>query len=226
MKDIQNRINKKILLSAVVVVSCAAFLLTYCGGGGGGGYGGGGGVITYSITGTVTLNGTGLNGVTMTLSGAGSAVATTAADGTYTLSGLTNGNYTITPGLSGFTFSPTSSSPTVAGANITGVDFVATSVQTVQLVACPGSGSTDVSIADFAFSPSSITISANTIVKWTNNGPSTHTVTSTTVPTNGNFDSSNILSGSSVCFKFTTAGTYNYHCSIHPTLMSGVVTVQ
>jgi plastocyanin len=225
MKGIQNGINKKVLLSALVAVSFAAFLLSYCGGGGGG-YGGGGGVTTYRITGTVTLNGTGLNGVTMTLGGAGSAVATTAADGTYTLSGLSNGSYTITPSLSGFTFSPTSSSQTVAGTNITGVDFVATSVQTVQLVACPGSGTTDVSIVDFAFNPSSITIPANTIVKWTNNGQSTHTVTSTTVPTNGDFDSSNIFSGSSVCFKFTTAGSYNYHCTIHPTLMSGVVTVQ
>jgi plastocyanin len=45
------------------------------------------------------------------------------------------------------------------------------------------------------------------------------------VPANGTFDSSNVSPGTSVCFKFTVAGTYNYHCSIHSS-MTGTVTVQ
>ena len=96
---------------------------------------------------------------------------------------------------------------------------------TVQLMACPASGSTDVIIRDFAFSPAIITVSANSIVKWTNTGESTHTVTSTATPVNGAFNSSSMTTGSSACFNFTTAGTYSYHCAIH-TFMTGTVSVQ
>ncbi len=181
---------------------------------------------TFSISGTVTFNNAGLAGVTVTLSGAGSAAVMSDSSGNYTFSGLANGIYTITPSLAGFTFAPASSSQTIAGANITAVNFTATSTTTVQLVTCPGSGTTNVSIVEYAFNPSSITIPANSIVKWTNNGTITHTATSTTVPANGSFDSGFILPGQSVCFKFTTAGTYNYWCSIHTTLMTVVVTVQ
>ncbi len=78
---------------------------------------------TYSISGTVTLNGSGLSGVTVT---AGSASATTNGAGAYTLTGLANGTYTVTPGLSGYTFTPASSSETVNGANLSGVNFTAT----------------------------------------------------------------------------------------------------
>ncbi len=86
-----------------------------------GGVGGTGGA--YSISGTVTLNGSGLSGVTVT---AGSATGTTNSSGAYTISGLANGTYTVTPVLSGYTFSPASASETVNGANVTGVTFTAT----------------------------------------------------------------------------------------------------
>jgi plastocyanin len=224
-KFFRTKIAKKQLLLASLTITALIFLLSYCGGGGGGGYGGGGVTPTYSISGTVTLNSTGQPGVTMTLSGAGSATTTTGANGNYTFSGLANGSYTITPSLANFTFTPTSSPQTVSGANITGVNFTAASALTVQLVACPGSGTTDVTIQDFSFNPSTVTVLANSIVKWTNNGSTTHTVTSTTVPANGTFDSSNVSPGTSVCFKFTVAGTYHYECSIH-TIMTGTVTVQ
>jgi len=82
------------------------------------------GSTTYSIAGTVTLStGGGLSGATVT---AGSATATTATDGTYTLTGLANGTYTVTPSKSGYTFSPASTSVTIASANQTGKNFTAT----------------------------------------------------------------------------------------------------
>jgi plastocyanin len=180
---------------------------------------------TFSISGTVTSSGTGLAGVTMTLSGADSATTTTDANGNYVFSGLVSGSYTVTPSKTDFTFVPVDSTQAVNSADITGVVFTATSVLTVQSVACPGSGTTDVSIQNFAFNPTTVTVSANSIVRWTNNDATTHTVTSTTVPTNGAFDSSGVSPGSSVCFQFTATGTYNYHCSIH-TSMLGTVTVQ
>src|SRR5512134_3407454 len=91
---------------------------------------GGGVPVTkpYIISGQVTSNGPGLSGVNMTLSGASSATTTTDNTGNYTFA-LDNGSYTITPSKTGFTFNPTSSPQTVSGANITAVNFIATSVQ-------------------------------------------------------------------------------------------------
>jgi subtilisin family serine protease len=110
---------------------------------------------TYSISGTITTStGTGISGVTVS-TGAGSA--TTNSSGAYTLSGLSNGTYTLTPSLGGYTFSPTSRSVTVNGANVTGQDFTGTGsgggdVQTY-------SNGTDYPIADFATTNSPITVS-------------------------------------------------------------------
>jgi len=84
------------------------------------------GTSTYSISGAVS--GAVTSGVTMTLSGAASATTTTATGGTYTFSGLANGTYTVTPSLTGYTFSPTSTSVTISGANQTGKNFTATAV--------------------------------------------------------------------------------------------------
>ncbi len=80
---------------------------------------------TYSISGTITLSGAGLAGVTVSTTGAST---TTSSTGAYTLSGLVNGTYTVTPSLSGYTFSPTSTSTTISGANVTGINFTATQV--------------------------------------------------------------------------------------------------
>ena len=98
---------------------------------------------------------------------------------------------------------------------------------TVQVVPCPASGTTDVTIVNMTvgFNPSSITVPVNTTVKWTNTDTTTHTVTSTTVPLYGTFDML-VSPSTSVCLKFTSAGTFNYHCSIHPTMPVGVVIVQ
>ncbi len=79
---------------------------------------------TYSISGTVS--GDVANGVTMTLSGAGTGTATTNSSGTYSFSGLANGTYTVTPSLSGYTFTPSSQSVTISGANRTGINFTST----------------------------------------------------------------------------------------------------
>ena len=72
-----------------------------------------------------------------------------------------------------------------------------------------------------AFSPSSITISKNTTVTWTNKDNMTHNVTSDA----GLFSSGNITSGSTYSFQFTTSGTYSYRCTIHAG-MTGTVMVQ
>lgn len=76
------------------------------------------GTATYSISGSA-----GTSGATLT---AGSASATSDASNNYTITGLANGTYTVTPAKSGCTFSPTSLSVTISGANVTGKNFTAT----------------------------------------------------------------------------------------------------
>jgi len=78
---------------------------------------------TYSITGQVTYNGSGLSGVTITLTGAGSTSTITNLNGNYTFAGAQNGSYTVTPSMTGYTFTPASKAVTVNGANITGTNF-------------------------------------------------------------------------------------------------------
>lgn len=181
---------------------------------------------TFAISGTVSSSGSGLAGVIMTLSGTGSASATTDATGNYLFSGLVNGNYTIIPAASGFNFSPISSVQIINSTNITSVNFSAVPAATVQQVACPAAGTTNVAIQDFSYALSAITIGVNGIVKWTNNGPSIHTVMSGTSPNlDGKFESPLLGVGVSICFQFLTTGTYPYFDTTQPS-MTGSVTVQ
>jgi inhibitor of cysteine peptidase len=78
---------------------------------------------TYSMSGKASYNGAGLPGVTMTLGGTAGATVMTDSNGNYTIKGLKNGAYTLTPSMSGYDFTPVSTSKTIAGANITGINF-------------------------------------------------------------------------------------------------------
>lgn len=87
-----------------------------------------------------------------------------------------------------------------------------------------GGGGTgnQVTIANFAFSPSSLTIAKGTTVTWKNNDSVTHTATAD----GGSFNTGNIAAGAtSGGVTFNTSGTFTYHCSIHTT-MHGTIVVQ
>ncbi len=84
----------------------------------------------------------------------------------------------------------------------------------------PASTTHTVTIQSFAFSPSSVTIKKGDTVVWTNNDSVGHTVTGD----NGGSASPTISPNGTYSFKFNTIGTFNYHCSIHPS-MTGTVTV-
>ena len=179
---------------------------------------------TYSIIGTVSLGGSGLSGVTMALSGAGSTSSSTDASGNYIFSGLTNGSYIITPSKSDFSFSPISSTLNVNGANISPVNFTATQTQSAKVVPCPLSVTTNIAIQNFSFAPSPVTVSTNDIVKWTNNDPFTHTVTSGSAPNiDGKFNSGNLGVGATVCVQFLAVGSFTYFCSIHSFMVGSVI---
>ena len=76
-------------------------------------------------------------------------------------------------------------------------------------------------IQNMAFSPSVVTIKKGDTIVWTNKDKVVHTVTGN----NGGFSSSNIAVNGTYSFKFSTAGTFSYHCSIHP-IMTGKIVVQ
>lgn len=76
-----------------------------------------------------------------------------------------------------------------------------------------------VSIVDFAFQPKSVTVTAGTAVTWTNEAGQAHTVTSD----GGSFDSGQLAANDSFANVFDTAGTFAYHCSIHPQMTATVV---
>jgi hypothetical protein len=84
---------------------------------------------TYSISGTISPS-TGGAGATVTLSGTASTTTIANSSGAFTFTGFSNGTYTITPSHAGYTFSPSSKSATVNGANVTGLSFTATPVTT------------------------------------------------------------------------------------------------
>ena len=74
-------------------------------------------VTNYTISGQVTLSGSGLSGVTMTLSGSQSGSTATNGSGSYSFTVQADGNYTVTPSLSGYTFSPPSQTFNGLGGN-------------------------------------------------------------------------------------------------------------
>ena len=79
-----------------------------------------------------------------------------------------------------------------------------------------------VTIANFAFSPATITVKRGAKVTVTNNDSTAHTATAD----NGtSFDTGDIDPSSSKTFTVSKPGTYAYHCTIHP-FMHGKLVVQ
>jgi len=79
-----------------------------------------------------------------------------------------------------------------------------------------------VTIKDFAFSPSDITVKVGTTVTWTNQDSAAHTATETDGKTGP--DSGTLDQGKTYSFTYSTPGTYSYHCNFHSS-MTGTVTV-
>ena|ERR671937_375183 len=80
-----------------------------------------------------------------------------------------------------------------------------------------------VTVKGFAFSPATLEVTKGTVVTFTNNDSTTHTVTSGANRTkDGKFDKQ--LSGSTEdSITFDTAGTFEYFCNIHSSMKGTVV---
>jgi plastocyanin len=78
---------------------------------------------------------------------------------------------------------------------------------------------TEVSISDTGFTPSDVTIPMGSVVRWTNNGSTKHSVTAKKMNL---FNSGALDPGSDFLFVFTQAGTYSYRDSLHGALQGAV----
>ena len=82
-------------------------------------------------------------------------------------------------------------------------------------------GTVAVSIKDLAFNPSDITAKVGDTVTFTNEDSAAHTATLD----EGDCGTENLSNGASEGLTFSAAGTYPFHCAIHPTQMTGTITV-
>jgi plastocyanin len=78
---------------------------------------------------------------------------------------------------------------------------------------------TTVTINNYTFAPNNVTVHPGDTVTWNNQDSIPHTA-STLDGTS--FDTGTIVPGASASFTFKTAGTYKYHCSIHPDMQGEI----
>jgi amicyanin len=78
-----------------------------------------------------------------------------------------------------------------------------------------------VSIENFTFNPQQLIVKAGTTVTWTNKDDIPHAVAAV----GKEFKSKVLDTDNSFSFTFTTPGSYNYFCSLHPH-MTGTIVVE
>ncbi len=81
-----------------------------------------------------------------------------------------------------------------------------------------------VTISNFAFSPTPLTVAVGTTVTWRNSDNAAHTATADNSSA-FQFDTGGISPGATSAITFTQAGTFEYFCKFHTT-MKGKVVVQ
>lgn len=86
-----------------------------------------------------------------------------------------------------------------------------------------GTASNVVTIANMAFSPSTITVKLGTTVSWKNTDGFAHTVTSND---GTNFNSGNLVAGANFSYTTKAVGTFDYHCNIHSGMTGTLVVTQ
>ena len=78
-----------------------------------------------------------------------------------------------------------------------------------------------VTIANFAFSPTPLTVARGTKVTWTNTDDEPHTVVS--ADGGKTFKSAALDTDDKFSFTFNKSGNYKYFCSIHPHMVGTIV---
>jgi plastocyanin len=85
----------------------------------------------------------------------------------------------------------------------------------------PRADTKEVKIDNFAFSPRTLTVAAGTRVTWINRDDVPHTATSTRKPRI--FDSGTLDTDDKFSHVFTTPGTYEYFCAVHPHMTGQII---
>ena len=78
-----------------------------------------------------------------------------------------------------------------------------------------------VQIKDFKFSPQPVQAKVGNIINWTNGDSAPHSATMD----DGSCSTDTISQGATGLLVFNTAGTYTYHCKVHPTQMKDFTVV-
>lgn len=78
----------------------------------------------------------------------------------------------------------------------------------------------NVEIKGFAYQPATLTVKAGTTVTWTNKDSVGHSATSDDGKT---FDTGVFAQNETAKVTFNTPGTYNYHCTVHPSIKGTIV---
>lgn len=100
----------------------------------------------------------------------------------------------------------------------------ATTALMLAAAALPGraqSPATAVSVDNFTFNPQKLTVKAGTTVTWTNKDDIPHAIASVSAL----FRSKALDTDDNYSFTFTSPGTYQYFCSLHPH-MTGTIVVE
>src|SRR4030088_358285 len=77
----------------------------------------------------------------------------------------------------------------------------------------------EITIDNFTFTPKELTVAVGTTVKWLNHDDIPHTV----VEKKTTFRSKALDTDDSYSFTFTSAGTFDYFCGLHPQMVGQVI---
>lgn len=80
----------------------------------------------------------------------------------------------------------------------------------------------EVQMKNRAFSPADLSVAPGTTITFRNNDSTAHTVTAS----GGAFDSGRLESGQEFSYTFSEPGTYEYACTIHPSMKAKVTVRQ
>lgn len=103
------------------------------------------------------------------------------------------------------------------GNSQTSVPRAAPAPTATQPAAAPQDSTNAINIENFSFNPNAITVKKGDSVTWTNNDAAPHTIKSAT------FNSVVLNKGQSFSFTFNDTGTFNYSCSIHPSMAGEII---
>jgi amicyanin len=74
-----------------------------------------------------------------------------------------------------------------------------------------------VNIQNFAFAPETLTVKKGATITWTNNDSAPHQINSNA------FNSDRLSKDQSFSFTFNDAGTFDYICSLHPSMKGKII---